>query len=171
MALFNPTDLIESAIVRALASEMNLTGTNPSGRLQTVKSIGKCRINEGVPALYPYIGVEDYTERESPDSTAAREVETIWRVDIQTRSTVSLTDAKAQLRPILEDGAGNGVRPILRDPANFSLGNLLRSSEVIQTDRTDDLEKDPSGSTAAFFAGATVYVKTRAYVTINGRVQ
>jgi hypothetical protein len=113
-------------------------GSNVGGVLQSVASVGKS-VWPNFKAL-PYVGVQvgriltvPYSARLRHQATYELKLRVVVEV-VSGGSTgvVKLDDANAALYPIIDDGAGNGIYPLLT--ADYTLGgNAQRSiiSEVL----------------------------------------
>lgn len=125
-------------IVAMLQAEAGLAaapaGTSPGNRLAGIKYVGRAYAlwTEQVPT----IGVQLREKNEKSSATTRNLVTTTFDIIIGTQSTdasatarnggtpvkANLEDAMSQLCAFVDDGSGNGIEPILRDPQYRTLG-------------------------------------------------
>lgn len=116
-----------NAIWTALYNLLNAQAM-AGGKLATVKSVimGAQFASQLVPAIA--IDLESWNAQWF--AARRRKVTIAYRIyvaasSVQTATRIAnLKDARASLAPILDDGNGNGIEPILGLPANFAAGNI-----------------------------------------------
>lgn len=121
-----------SQLMTILSAEM-VTGK----RLASLKDLRKSlHLWTGI---MPAAGVQPQRVSEKPDASRRHLVTTTFNVIVGTESVAqtvgnnttpaNLDDAMAQLQVLLDDGQGNGICAVLRDPLNFGLsGNAYRTA-------------------------------------------
>lgn len=158
-----------AALVAILQAQMNVgtiagiptlrAGTNPTGKLQGVKAVGKSSFPDF--AALPFVGVQ--LERSRQDVYSAPRgfkvhhdftISVVVEVEAAGDAIISLDDGMAALQAILDDGAGNGVYPILMTRANFSLGGITYESMV--TEISYSWDRSPAGKGQNYVAFAAI---------------
>lgn len=128
-------------LVAALKSEAGLgpppAGTTSGNRLTALKYVGQSYHlwTDRNPALNPSIGVQLRETPEEVEASQRHKITSIFDMIIGVQSTdasaaarmgagtkANLEDAMLTLKPIVNDGAGNGIRPVLMDPQYRLLG-------------------------------------------------
>ncbi len=143
------------------------TGTNTAGLLQSVASVGKSEWPE-FNAL-PFVGVA--LKSWNIDSLAAgqRKLVAVFQivavVDVVAAggNVINLADAYAKAMTIIDDGAGNGLMPILNAPSSFGLGATC--SKIIPRQGRLDWANKPSGKGTDYVAYASIMLSTENYNT------
>ena len=134
------------------------SGSNAAGLLQTVASVGQSDWPE-FNAL-PFVGVALKDWDESEAFTQKRKLVSVFQivavVDVVASgsSVIQLADAYKKLMAILSDGNGNGIYPLLHDPANYFLGGAAEKT-VPRKGKTDWANK-PAGKGTDYVAYVTV---------------
>ena len=120
-----------TALLACIQAEINIgasgpgTGTNPNGRLQTCADLRKS-IHLFTGRL-PAIGVQSLGYKSERYSTHHDLLTISFHIIVAANSMpngatpANMDDANANLQPLVSDGLGNGLGPILRDPVNFAL--------------------------------------------------
>jgi len=143
------------------------SGTNAGGLLQSVASVGKSDWPE-FNAL-PFVGVALKSWSIEQRATSQRKLVATFRVlvavDVVAGGTnvINLADAYAKAMGIIDDGAGNGIIPILNLPSSFGLGNTC--SIIIPRQGMMDWASRPGGKGTDYVAYATISVQTENYTT------
>lgn len=160
-------------IFQALQSNMNYgaggpgTGTNAAGLLQSVASVEQSEW----PAFnaLPFVGVslKNWTmqsEYTGPRRKLIAHFEIVAVVDVVAAgtTTIKLADAYAKAMAILDDGAGNGILPILLDPSRYTLGG--NASKVIPSAGRNDWADKSGGKGTDYVAYSTVILQIESYV-------
>ncbi len=147
-----------------LQGEMNYgaggpgTGANTSGLLQSVASVGRSEWPE-FNAL-PFVGVALKDWDESEAFTQKRKLVSIFQivavVDVVAAgsSVIQLADAYSQLMTILSDGAGNGIYPLLHDPAHYFLGGS--AEKIVPRKGKTEWASKPTGKGTDYVAYTTI---------------
>jgi hypothetical protein len=167
-----------TALYDVLESETNIgatgpgSGSNPTGRLQTCADLRKS-IHLWTQRL-PAIGVQSLGYEAARYSTQFDILTIRFHIIAAANSLPSgavpanMDASNATLQPLISDGSGNGVGPILRDPENFFLG----TPGVIETwlsgvERSWEVE---SGQTPQVWSYAlfTYIVKVKAFTGTGG---
>jgi hypothetical protein len=160
-------------VVEVLAREQNFgaggpgTGTNSAGRLQTVAQVDKS--TWPTFETFPYVGAQfrNFTE----DTYGAQrfhkfqayfDLIAIIQVQAANENVLQLGNAWDALRPIVNDGNGNGMFPILRDAQYYNLGYSASGQANCEMHQVTDLsfnwDEAPVGSGTIYvaFASATI---------------
>ncbi len=161
-------------------------GTTPGTRLTGIKYVGKAY------ALWteqlPTIGVQLRSVKQTAGPSRRRWVQTTYDIIVGTQSTdesatarngsntkANLEDAMAQLVPFVNDGAGNGIEPVLMDPQYRLLGsttindieqNNAQDSWVDEVNFEWDSTGGESGTNAQIFAYGIVTFSAKQYIAI-----
>lgn len=134
------------------------TGTNTSGLLQSVASVGRSEWPE-FNAL-PFVGValKDWDESEyaSQKRKLVSQFQIVAVVDVVASgvTTISLAAAYQNAMSILSDGNGNGILPLLHDPNNYFLGG--NAYKIVPRKGKMDWANKPAGKGTDYVAYATV---------------
>jgi hypothetical protein len=154
---YSLTNAIKQAIISAFTAEQG------TGRLATVQSVGPAWLNEA--EVYPYIGVELIHRKEQIIGNQQRLSTARWGITVSVKSTTLLADAYASRDVLIDDGAGNGVEPILRDMAYNRLNGLISTGELIEVVLTSNLDTSKSDSPSEFFAEAAIIFETKQVIS------
>ena len=153
----------------ALPANMNFspggpgTGTNAGGLLQSVATIGKSEWPE-FNAL-PFVGVAPKTWNVDQMAAGQRKLTVVHQivavVDVVAAGSnvIQLADAYAKVMDIIDDGAGNGILPILNAPDNFGLGGTC--SVIIPKQGRLDWANKPGGKGTDYVAYASIMLTTQ----------
>ena len=155
------TVAIKAALTANLISEML------SGRLQGVAAVGDTWLNELGPVdSFPYVYVDIGSESESLVAIQRKENTLNFNIGLAYKSLISLGDAKANLLTLLDDGAGNGLKAILRDPIFYTLNGLATQTQIrMTTQYYDNLGENPKSSLNQFVSYAIIrYDVTQQFV-------
>lgn len=134
------------------------SGTNSSGLLQSVASVGQSEWPD-FNAL-PFVGVALKSWTEQPRASnqhllvSVFEIVAVVNVIASGESAIKLDTAYAAAMSILSDGAGNGILPLLHMPVNYTLGG--NAAKIIPNKGRLDWADRPSGKGTAYVAYATV---------------
>jgi hypothetical protein len=156
---------IRAQIITYFTNEMNNSGNNPKGRLQTIKAVGGGWVDAA--AVWPYIGVVPIQEEVIRTVNQQKDLVIKWGINIIVRSSMSTEDAYNQLITLLSDGTGNGVNEVLDDFSHFTMNNLVYASYRERTDFYDDLAKNKASGTNQFAAFAVTQFITKSRLNIS----
>lgn len=135
------------------------------GRLYGVKDVGDTWLLE--TNLHPYVYVDFDGFSEDTSATQQRKLVDRFIVGISYKSAISLSDARKNLKLLLDDGTGNGLAPILRDPANFSWG-ALASWSGISNFKIYDNGTGPTSTPNQYVAYAVGLFEVIEYMNLQG---
>lgn len=160
----SPFQAIQDAIYTTLESEM------PAGnRLAGVKAVGNAWLNE--VNIYPYVYCDfDSFDEDLGDALHQRKQTIRYVIGIAYESEISLSDARTQVKKLLDDGVGNGVAPILRDPSHYLWGQNIRWSTINQVKMFDNGTNNQNTS-GTFVAYVTLVYTVNTAMTIPGALQ
>ena len=140
------------------------TGSNTSGRLQQVASWGRT-VWPDFTAL-PYVGVQLERMQEQRYASQRRHLITttfsivgVVQVEATADNILKVDDALAAVRTLASDGSGNGILPILRDNANFTLGTVNGGPAAEENWISDVLyqwDESPVGKSTQYIAYVTI---------------
>ncbi len=161
---------IWNKIVAVLQGEMNVgptgpgSGSNTTGRLQSLQYVHKT-IHLWSDEL-PAVGVQLIEEDPEPYGQRKQLVTIEFRIVVAAKAAVdsngniTLDDAFSKLMQLIEDGNGNGVMAVLRDPANFSLGGLAMETYSRGKNKYDwDVDKAVGATDARAYAYIPYFAK------------
>lgn len=158
-----------TALYNTILSETVLAGANPTGRLQTCKDLRKS-IHLFTGNL-PAIGVQSLGWQAERYSTVHDLLTLRFHIIVAanskpvTATPANMDDANANLQPLISDGSGNGLGPILRDGENFALTRFMTGvSEtwLSQLERSWEIKEGQDPQVIAY--GLYMYeVKLNAY--------
>jgi hypothetical protein len=162
-------------VVEILAREQNFgtapgNGTNPAARLQTVAMVDKS--TWPTFETFPYVGVQfrNFTEdlygaKRFHQFEAYFDLVAVVQVTAVNENVLQLSDAWSALRPIINDGNGNGMFPILRDAQYYNLGYSQSGQGNCEMHQVTDLsfnwDEAPVGSGTIYVAFASATIKAQ----------
>lgn len=145
-----------SQLITIIQNEMQV-----GGRLATLQDLRKgWQLWTGkIPAM----GVQLTKIREEPAVSRKHLVTTTFQIIVAANSTdvingdqktpANLDAAMATLQTLISDGSGNGLAPVLRDPANYFLNGYAMRTSITDIDYLWDVEP---GETPQIWAYASV---------------
>lgn len=140
----SPYGAIQDAIEATFITERN------GGKLSGVLSVGNTWLNE--TSVYPTVYVDfDGLDEDLGDAVGQRKQQIHYIIGVSYRSNTSLADARKQIRSLIDDGNGNGICPILRDPSNFYWGQQILWSTITNL-RIYDNGSDNATTTGQYIA-------------------
>jgi hypothetical protein len=144
-----------------------LEAERASGRISSVAAIGDTWLNE--VSTFPYVYIDFDSLTQDPSAVRQRKQVVTYILGIAYQSSVSLSDARRQCKLLLDDGNGNGLLPILNDPANFSWQQQANWSEVVDVKLYDN-GTDNQSTAAQFIAYAVIRFEVWQYLTVTGAI-
>lgn len=138
----------------------------PSGRLSSVKACGYAWLN--ATRLYPYISIYAAGRDEEFEATRLKKSTCHYVLGVAYKSSISLEDAYTQIYTLLDDGNGNGLEAVLRDPANYTWGHNCSYSTIKTVRYYDNFEDNNQSAQTTFVAYATVLYDTVQLLTVSG---
>lgn len=163
-----------------ITSEVNVgnnglpgTGTNPTGRLQTVASVAQSTWPDF--SALPFIGVqldnvveEYYASNRTHKLTCEFSIIAVVEIDSADANLIKVSDAMVALRAIIRSSSGQGLGPILRNksPQVLTLGS--NADEFTPTLWTYTWDKSPVGKGTSYIAYATVKLKSTVRLNVSG---
>lgn len=151
---------IESSIYATLEAERQ-----PGGRISSVVAIGNAWLNE--VSEFPYVFVDFDSLTQEPSASRQRKQVCTYLIGIAYQSSVSLSDARTQVKLLLDDGNGNGLLPVLNDGANFSWQQQTNWSELRDVKLYDN-GMDNQSTASQFVAYAVARFDVWQYLTVTG---
>jgi hypothetical protein len=128
---------LEDALVALITS-----ATTGGGALNAVSQYAPIKVVERVAPpeqrLFPNVGVQFRRYEEVATATHQSQISATYDLAIAVSAeytagqTSTLAIGRARLRPFVNDGAGNGLVPLLRSQP--TLGNLCRRSKVVSVE-------------------------------------
>ena len=159
----SPFQAVQNAIYTTLESEM------ASGRLHGVSAVGDTWLNE--VDEYPYVYVDfDGFDQDLGDAVRQRKQTLRFIMGIAYESNVSLSDARKNVKNLLDDGNGNGLCPILNDPANFHWGQSVNWTSITNCKIYDNGDKNQN-TTGQFVAYAVLVYSVNLFMNLSGPLQ
>ncbi len=140
----NP-NAIWNAIIALIAAQMGTGGT-----LSTLLDVRKSA--QFSTDLVPAAAVQWMGAETRPYSNRVRLATHHFRIalaansiepppTVGTQRVANLDDAMSALQPLIDDGAGNGIVPLLGQPANFGLGNLAQETQVVKVEMSWEIRE------------------------------
>lgn len=154
---YGQTNAIKAAIIGLFTTEMQ------TGKLPSVLAVGPVAYPEA--GVYPYIGVELIHRKEEVIANNNRASKCLWGINISVRSTTLMQDAVALRDVIIDDGAGNGVEPLLRNVARTRFSGLISKGEIKEVFMTNNLDANKTDTPTEFFSEAAIFFETLQVIT------
>ncbi len=147
-------------------------GPNTGGTLQKVASLGRKSIWPSF-TLLPFVGVQLLEQKEALSASGRKhEITTDFHVGVSVKvlgtaeEILQVDDALDELETLCDDGAGNGVCPILRANSAYNLGSLIDPSGVTRLNAEMNYlpsikyawDERPSSKGVSYFAYAIISV-------------
>jgi hypothetical protein len=164
----NPSNLIpiRNAIQAQLISEM------VSGRISGVESIGSSWLND--VSLYPYIFVWPMGGSEQIFAVRRKKETVDIQIGLAYKSVLpypTIEDAYNNLYTLMDDGNGNGLMAILRDPNNYTWGGLASYSEIVDYKFYDTVDSNKASSMTNFAAYCVMHYRTTQVMYWDGVIK
>ena len=150
---------IKAELIKAFTNEQH-----PGGKLSSVLAIGPTSYPES--GVFPYVGVDIVKMKEAFIANHKIRLTIDFAISVSVRSTTLLQDAYKVRDALLDDGAGNGLQPILHNNMYLLLNGLIEKSEIGDIILLSNIDGDKGAAQTQFFADAVIMYSVNQTITV-----
>ena len=149
VSISNASNAILEALLALVRSQMM-----PGGKLATLASV--VRGKEFATELVPAMAIDFQSWSGKWYASRTREITMTFKIYLAVRSVdtptrqANLSDARAAIAPLIDDGNGNGFEPLIGDVSQFGLGGLARETALTAGENYENVKVGPDQSVWAY---------------------